>query len=841
MIAVVTIATWIGRKMQIPSQQNLLPFALKYAALGLRVIPLHSCNAVGKVPSCSCHLKSVCNSPGKHPRFKDWQTLASCDPDVIRQWWSDWSPNNLGIVTGEESGIVCIDIDPEHDGNETLVKLIEEHGELPTTWEARTGSGGRHILFAHPKNGIKIPNSQDDKKSRKLGPGVDNRGDGGQFVAPPSIHKSGNRYEWVNEPGGPIVLAPLPEWMLLTLVGDPSHGGDPLSSQAKANNFAETRQRLGRYAATALERECQRVECAPKGGRNVQLNCSAFALGTLVGAHYLDDNDVIDCLTISARKVGLGDEEIEKTIKSGLADGKRKPRDIPERPAAPEIDHSLNGQILRMPQAGQQKPSAREPGDDTATEPYDDSQKIWNYEIEFHDTKKGTRAVKVGLAVDVITNRLHRLTDGWPKRVGAMLFARDGNKPIYFEKTPELFAWFGKMVPHEKNENQLQWAEGHDKITRDQFAAYLRQNAEEFECVNAYPHFPQMTGHYYCHENPRDGDSTAFSSLLDRFCPATLLDRELLKAFFLTLFWGGRPGSRPGFLFTGDLDSGDRGRGIGKTTVVRMASKLCGGHLDCPKGGDLEALKTRILSPEGRGKRLILIDNIKSLKLSWADLEGLITSDTISGRQLYVGEGRLPNVFTVCLTINGASLSEDMAQRVMVIKMARPQNTGTWETDTQDFIEANRWAIIGDILKILEQPGATLAKYTRWASWEHGVLSRVVTPDACQAENLERQAQVNDDDDEKCAVRAQFKKEIRERGFSPEHHAVLIPSLVAAEILERATKERRPINKSSAYLKQLGIRELRKSDRAETRAWIWRGENASIHDVAQEWDTLYPS
>src|SRR5690606_41069520 len=72
---------------------------------------------------------------------------------------------------------------------------------LPISLQVRTGSGGRHIYFAHP--GVYIGIS-----AGSIGTGLDIRGDRGLVVAPPSIHpKTKRRYEWIN-PGTPIAKMP---------------------------------------------------------------------------------------------------------------------------------------------------------------------------------------------------------------------------------------------------------------------------------------------------------------------------------------------------------------------------------------------------------------------------------------------------------------------------------------------------------------------------------------------------------------------------------------------------------------------------------------------------------
>jgi hypothetical protein len=48
--------------------------------------------------------------------------------------------------------MVALDIDPRHDGQNSLLKLVQAHGALPDTVVAVTGSGGNHVLFAYPED-----------------------------------------------------------------------------------------------------------------------------------------------------------------------------------------------------------------------------------------------------------------------------------------------------------------------------------------------------------------------------------------------------------------------------------------------------------------------------------------------------------------------------------------------------------------------------------------------------------------------------------------------------------------------------------------------------------------
>ena len=186
--------------------------ARRYARMGIAVLPLHWPVRHTAGLRCSCG-KSDCESPAKHPFAKlaaHGLRDASKDQSVVDRWFKN-SELNVGIATGAVSGIVALDIDPRHGGDEALAALEREHGPLAKTWRFLTGGGGEHIIFQHPGN--VVPNS-----AGKIGPGIDMRGDGGYIVAPPSRHISGRPYAIsVDHHPEDVVLAPLPTWLLAAL------------------------------------------------------------------------------------------------------------------------------------------------------------------------------------------------------------------------------------------------------------------------------------------------------------------------------------------------------------------------------------------------------------------------------------------------------------------------------------------------------------------------------------------------------------------------------------------------------------------------------------------------
>ncbi|MBA2669389.1 MAG: bifunctional DNA primase/polymerase [Gemmatimonadetes bacterium] len=174
----------VGSRMAAVNAGTCREAALRYAGRGWEVLPLHAPVAGG---GCTCRLGVECPKPGKHPRTAHGWKDASSDPEQIRAWWDAHPDANVGIATGEVSGIWVLDVDAQNGGMRELARLEEEHGTLSTTAAVRTGGGGLHLFFTYTKG----------MKSRcGVLPGIDVRGDGGLVVAPPSLHPSGNRYQW---------------------------------------------------------------------------------------------------------------------------------------------------------------------------------------------------------------------------------------------------------------------------------------------------------------------------------------------------------------------------------------------------------------------------------------------------------------------------------------------------------------------------------------------------------------------------------------------------------------------------------------------------------------------
>ena len=197
--------------------------ALAYAARGWRVLPLHTPQPGG---GCSCRDRA-CPSPGKHPRTMHGLRDATTDEETIRRWWRMWPDAGVAIATG--GGLAVLDVDPRNGGDVALAALEEQYGEIRTLI-ARTGGGGLHLYLAAPS----------DLRTRPgFRPGLDLKAAGGYVVAPPSLHASGRRYEWL--PDYPEEPQPIPGW-LLALVQERAHANGNGAAPPADNIIPEGRR-----------------------------------------------------------------------------------------------------------------------------------------------------------------------------------------------------------------------------------------------------------------------------------------------------------------------------------------------------------------------------------------------------------------------------------------------------------------------------------------------------------------------------------------------------------------------------------------------------------------------
>ncbi len=192
-----------------------------------------------------------CPSLGKRPLTSRWQRYGQGISKTEVEYRFKYHQGNIGIAPGPRQ--IVLDIDPRSGGDDSFDLLMVEHGKPLDTPHVMTGGGGDHYYFSLPA-GVNLPAGG---SLVNLGfPGVEWKTLGGQVVAPPSIHASGNAYEWeIGQELGNVAVQEIPELFLAyikdaisftpnstktPLPSDPYTGGAKYSTQQVFELFNAT-------------------------------------------------------------------------------------------------------------------------------------------------------------------------------------------------------------------------------------------------------------------------------------------------------------------------------------------------------------------------------------------------------------------------------------------------------------------------------------------------------------------------------------------------------------------------------------------------------------------------
>jgi hypothetical protein len=232
---------------------------------------------------------------GKQPATRTGFNAASADPDQIADWWRQFPEANIGWSLPK--GWFALDVDPRHGGDESLAAIYAQNRDaVPFTLEARTGSGGRHLIFRVP-DGIEI------RQGANFRPGLDTRlGGRGYLLIAPSVHpETKAAYEWtvLVEPQAP------PRW-LVDLVRVPLAKPRETIANVGSLPVAEMDKRQ-RYARAVLSGLCEEVRRAGKGQRNDTLNRAWYRIGSFRDA--ISKAEAREALLSAALDCGLSERE----------------------------------------------------------------------------------------------------------------------------------------------------------------------------------------------------------------------------------------------------------------------------------------------------------------------------------------------------------------------------------------------------------------------------------------------------------------------------------------------------------------------------------------------------
>lgn len=168
-------------------ENNILIKSLEYVEQGMFIFPCREKDGIPFKDRKGRIKLSRAKSPYTHNGVLD----SSNRIDDIRNWWEKWPNACIGVDCGK-SNLFVIDIDVKNgkNGINNFMSMgISDSG----AWHSRTPSMGIHIIF-----------SGSGKTSTNPKTGIDTRGEGGYFIAPPSYVKNMGKYiatdEWNNFP-----------------------------------------------------------------------------------------------------------------------------------------------------------------------------------------------------------------------------------------------------------------------------------------------------------------------------------------------------------------------------------------------------------------------------------------------------------------------------------------------------------------------------------------------------------------------------------------------------------------------------------------------------------------
>ena len=205
---------------------------------------------------------------------------ALATPDNLSAWFGNGHDHNIGIVTGQISGLVVVDTDGE-DGE----RWAREH--LPETPLMVRTAKGLHRYYRYP--GVPVRN----KVRLKTGDeriAVDIRGDGGYVLAPGSRHPSGLTYQLIG--CWPASLDELPRFDPAWIAPNPTAEASARQAcQVESNEATPDHEILIRRARAYLEKTPPAIQGQGGDARTFQVCCR------LVRGFDLSDNDALELLT----------------------------------------------------------------------------------------------------------------------------------------------------------------------------------------------------------------------------------------------------------------------------------------------------------------------------------------------------------------------------------------------------------------------------------------------------------------------------------------------------------------------------------------------------------------
>lgn len=344
------------------------------------------------------------------------------------------------------------------------------------------------------------------------------------------------------------------------------------------------------------------------------------------------------------------------------------------------------------------------------------------FEVEEQDQKGNKKMVEKPIQVNALVAECRERFLDFPRRIGSSLFDRNPKNGdiVWLPTVDSVMAWISM-----RSKQTVEWSRCRGAIPQAQFFQALMLAVKQYDGVSKAPHVPVRTEIFYLHDPlpqiPK-GSTVHLDKFVSFFAPANDVYRILIRALVMAPMFFGANSPHPAWV----IDSVD-GKGVGKTTLVKMLAEL---YDETPIDIDAQSLKAdltivikRLISSEGRSRRIALLDNVQGT-FRCANLARLVTTATISGIAPYGhSEESRRNDITYIITSNAASLDDDIAQRCYTIKLKKSPRNAQWEREVRSYIKRNREYIFAEIVGLLSNPPISIdVARTRYPEFEQAVI-----------------------------------------------------------------------------------------------------------------------
>ncbi|WP_150462967.1 bifunctional DNA primase/polymerase [Nesterenkonia ebinurensis] len=237
-----------------------------------------------------------CAPGGKHPITTRGFHDATTNPKQVTAWWQQHPRANIGIPTGQASGVVVVDVDVHGPADGPQAFARAQRAGLVSGWEllAHSPSGGLHAYFpADPDT--------EQRSWQAARAGIDFRGEGGYIIAPPSRRTVNGteafyRIRSINTgPAGVVDSGRLRDFL------------DPRPTMPR---------RPTRVPGQSPEADVERLAAWVAQRAEGERNRGVFWAACRLAENGLAPSEALDVLAAAGGQAGLSEREVTRTVRS---------------------------------------------------------------------------------------------------------------------------------------------------------------------------------------------------------------------------------------------------------------------------------------------------------------------------------------------------------------------------------------------------------------------------------------------------------------------------------------------------------------------------------------------